>query len=67
MKTTIATIRKHPLNKTFFKNASFHGDTSYAYNDARRELTVKMQVDGMKRSATWRVGTDGQILELAKR
>lgn len=62
--TTVQTLKNNGYNTLFFKNASFHGDTKYVYNDARKELTVYMQVDGMKRKATWRVSDRGEITDL---
>lgn len=61
---TIAKIKNQPQNRTFFGNAGFHGDRSYYVNEARMELTVKMEVDGMKRQATYRIEWDGGIGEL---
>lgn len=64
MKITLSTIIHHPLNKTFFDNAHLHGDEGYHFNAARRELTVKMRLGHLEREATWRVSTDGEILEV---
>lgn len=61
---TLATLKNNGLNTVFFRNSSFFGDTKYVYNDARKELTVHMQVDGMKRKSTWRVSTNGEITDL---
>lgn len=61
---TLATLKNNGLNTMFFRSASFHGDIKYVYNDARKELTVHMQVDGMKRKAVWKVSTRGEITEL---
>lgn len=63
---TIATLKNNGANTIFFKNASFHGDVAYYFNEARMELTVTMQIDGVKRKATWRVTQHGVISDLLR-
>jgi hypothetical protein len=59
---TLADIRHDSTNKVFFGNAGMFEDKSYTYNDARKELTVICDVEGLgKNRSVWSVNQWGTI------